>query len=486
MTESPYYTLIASPDAVITDAQGNVWSIQDGQVVENGIPDPTTADVIALAYAPTGHAIGPDGHPQSYLQVWQENASHLWWAATDAGWSPPYGIKLAPVGVSGSNTVITPSNPAAILDSGQNVWTIIDGQVARDGVADPATANVIALEYKNGLIWQENADRLWWSYSQAADGSSLWTPGTVPTARDWIGGGDNNVSNPDDWSPSGAPGPADTLMMAYGTLPLNNVLNVYGNALAGDTLNIYHPSSPSTQTINLIGADASIKTDQGFHVRGSWSPLDDVININASGGTSNLSLNVYENTLNVQVAPDSTLVMNDIVDSSNFTASGGTIEFIGDNIFKPLRAVFNDRLIGTATINESASTAYGSVVFMEVNGFVGCGLTLNLSSLGSEFSNVGLQIDHPKEFHGTINTIEGFVAFMGLHATSGEILNGMLKLFEGDKLVNATRFTGQTSDPIAGVLQLQQNSAGVMVTNEFSQRYQPGGIGTAIPLTIPS
>lgn len=474
MTESPPGALIASPDAVITDAQGNIWSLQDGQVVENGIPDPTTANVIALAYAQTDHGARGLIYP-GYGQVWQENTSLLWWAATDAGWSPAHGVIYAPVPISADSTVITPSNPAAILDSGKNVygsgknvWTIIDGQVVRDGVADPTTANVIALEYKNGVIWQENADQLWWSYSQATDGSSIWTPGTVPVDRVWIGG-DDNAWNPDEWSPNGAPGLGDRLTMASGTM------NVYGNALGGDTLTIPSASTASGLTINLIGADASIEAKAGSY------PYN-IINVNASGGTSNLSIKTVSHTVNVQVDPDSTLVMNDHVSLSNFTASGGTIEFIGDNDFDAFSTTFNSSLTGTATIYEAGSTHSGQ--FMEVNGPVGCGLTFNL--IGGPPRDVGLQIGHPEEFHGTINRMDGFVAFMGLHATSGEILDGMLKLFDGDELVNATRFTGHTSDLGIDALQLQQNSAGVMLSTQIGKLWQPGGVGTDLPLTLSS
>lgn len=90
--------------------------------------------------------------------------------------------------------------------------------------------------------------------------------------------------------------------------------------------------------------------------------------------------------------------------------------------------------------------------------------------------------------------MDGFVAFIRLHATSGEILNGMLNLFDGDTLVNATRFTGSTGPypsgnigpyPYSG-LQLEQNSSGVMFSNGIGDHYQPGGIGTALPLTIQS
>lgn len=44
----------------------------------------------------------------------------------------------------------------AIRDSKQNLWTITSGGlVARNGTADPTTANVILLVYVNGALWQE-------------------------------------------------------------------------------------------------------------------------------------------------------------------------------------------------------------------------------------------------------------------------------------------------------------------------------------------
>lgn len=450
MAASPNGALYVSPDAVITDAQGNAWSLQDGQVVKNGVPDPTTANVIAIAY--------------DLGQVWQENASRLWWAATDAGWSPAYGTTVTPVSASRDGAVITPGDPTPILDANGNIWTISNGQVVENGVVDPSTANVIEMDYKGGYVWQENASQSWWSYSQAPDGSTIWTPGTLPVARVWVGGGNNNARNPNDWSPAGVPSRGDALSMTSGTM------NIRGNALAGDTLTLPSASQPYTATINLIRAVASITAQ----------PLVNTIDINVSGGTSRLSLNAFRDTVNIQVAPHGTLVMNDTVSLSTLNVSGGTISFIGENVFAAFKTVFNDRLTGTATINEAGGNASGE--FMEINGAVGRGLTFNLSSIGPR--DVGLQIDHPNEFHGTINTMDGFVAFMGLHATSGEILNGMLELFDGDKLVNATRYTGPTRDPHGGVLQLQQNSAGVMFSNGIGDNYQPGGIGAALPLSI--
>jgi hypothetical protein len=70
----------------IADGSGNHWTIVGGQVVVNGVVDPTTANVIQLAY------VGG--------QIWQENSRGLWWdKATPAdGWSGGYGIATSPVG----------------------------------------------------------------------------------------------------------------------------------------------------------------------------------------------------------------------------------------------------------------------------------------------------------------------------------------------------------------------------------------------------
>lgn len=87
--------------------------------------------------------------------------------------------------VSANNTVLTGSStggafPHSITDAAGNVWTItLGGQVAVNGVVDPTTARVTALAYENGVIWQENADQLWWSKTNP---SARWSP-TYGTSR---------------------------------------------------------------------------------------------------------------------------------------------------------------------------------------------------------------------------------------------------------------------------------------------------------------
>jgi hypothetical protein len=78
--------LLAGSSAAITDAAGNTWTITStGQVAVNGVTDTTTANVTELAYV--------------NKEVWQENASNLWWGKTSpsAAWAPGDGTSTSPL-----------------------------------------------------------------------------------------------------------------------------------------------------------------------------------------------------------------------------------------------------------------------------------------------------------------------------------------------------------------------------------------------------
>nr|WP_294529814.1 hypothetical protein [uncultured Rhodopila sp.] len=164
----------AGSTAAITDASGNLWSITaGGQVAINGTADTATANVTELAYV--------NG------TIWQENASKLWWGETrpNDSWAPAAGTATSPlpaapvlpppaVSASPNDTVVPAGSKAAITDVSGHEWTITaGGQVAVNGVADTATANVIELAYVNGTIWQENASKLWWGETTPTDS---WAP----------------------------------------------------------------------------------------------------------------------------------------------------------------------------------------------------------------------------------------------------------------------------------------------------------------------
>ena len=259
------------------------------------------------------------------------------------------------------------------------------------------------------------------------------------TNRTWLGGGNNQASNPRDWSPNGAPHAGDTLTISSGTM------NVSGNDLKGASLNV-----------------------------SAFGSLGTVININVTG-TVALS-DMHQNA-----------------DHLNF--SGGKLRFIGTSTFdgnggETGQVTFHDDLIGSGTLQLFGGNHDG--IRMEIDGSVAGGLTFAMA--GGTAPTNSLQIDHPSEFHALIDFpsfypgLSGaggqsefsFVAFMGLHATSSDIKNDMLRMFDGKKLVDSVRIQGGQG------LQLQQNSAGVILSSGFSSvEPVPGGPGgTPIPLHI--
>jgi hypothetical protein len=79
-------TVVLGSTASITDGFDNTWTITTGgQVAVDGMIDATTANVVELA-----HVSG---------EVWQENASGLWWGKTSqiAPWSPAAGTAISPL-----------------------------------------------------------------------------------------------------------------------------------------------------------------------------------------------------------------------------------------------------------------------------------------------------------------------------------------------------------------------------------------------------
>ena len=105
MAASPNDTVITAGNGSITDNSGSVWTVANGQIDVNGTPDPTTANVIEAAF------VGGD--------IWQENASDLWWMKTKPSdtWLPAAGTSTSPLPVSMAPITLTwvggPDNAAS-------------------------------------------------------------------------------------------------------------------------------------------------------------------------------------------------------------------------------------------------------------------------------------------------------------------------------------------------------------------------------------
>jgi hypothetical protein len=267
------------------------------------------------------------------------------------------------------------------------------------------------------------------------------------TNRTWLGGGNNKASNPQDWSPAGAPPAGDALTLQSGTMDIS------GNELRGDAL--------------LVTGSADIYT--------------------TDNAALNLEVDIPILSSTVNVHADGTLkLINLTQDSSSLNISGDTLHFIGTSRFGGPgdgigSTVLRGNLTGPANIDISAGNHDGIAV--EIDGSVAHGLTFNLNA-GAPLNS--LQIDDPNKFHGLIQlaapyltqpTIFDFVDFVGIHATSARIHDDMLQMFDGKKLVDTTRLEGGQG------LQLTQNSQGVILSSGYDYGV-PGGAGTLIPLHI--
>ncbi len=282
------------------------------------------------------------------------------------------------------------------------VWTIsASGQVVRNGVPDTFTSNVIELAYKNGVLWQENTAGLWYAKVGNAPGNYHgWASGTytapVAEARTWIGGGNNNASRIADWSPHGVPQPGDTLTMADGT-----TMNLTGNQLAGDTLNV---GNGSTATINISGI-----TDLNLADGSGLGP--------AADATVNLAAH-SEWIGDFNVTPLSRLTVNGTgtIDNVSSSAVTGT-------------AVIAPSVIGHGTITVAKS--HGGNGKLEFLHGVSAGQTVNITN-GYLIGGGTVTVDDVKDFHATTNLSIGDLLLKGVTASS--------YAFEGNTLVlNTTK-----------------------------------------------
>jgi len=264
------------------------------------------------------------------------------------------------------------------------------------------------------------------------------------TDRTWTGSINSDADNPGNWSPRGAPRLGNTLSMTQG------VIDIAGNDLAGDTLSV-------------SGISGSVEIDTREAAKLDLSTMG---------------------TIPVNVHVDGVLKLTAQVNGffgEHVDFSGGTIRFIGTSTFRGSHTVFDGSLVGSASINVfHGANGTGASEFMEIDGSVGRRLTFNFESGGPPQT---LQLDDPSEFHGTISlppTLVGAVAIVGIHATRADLRDDILRLFDGNKLVDKVRLNGVNAG-----LNLEQNSLGVMLTQGASDVFQPGGPGTTIPLHLP-
>jgi hypothetical protein len=219
------------------------------------------------------------------------------------------------------------------------------------------------------------------------------------TTRTWIGGGDNQASNPNDWIDSnglsGAPQPGDTLTDQLS----DSTMNITDNALAGNGLSIVgFPGPPVTGvTLNLSDhAQASLSLAFASVVANVDGQVNLQANLAGVPASSSLRINMAPNTnlfsTNISIGSASGITIKD---------DSGTGRFHNDGSFvSSSSAVIDTAVVGVGTIIAGVTRFSGGR--LEFGGSVSDGQTVQVgdSLFVSRFSTV--QLDDPRSFHGTI------------------------------------------------------------------------------------
>lgn len=138
----------------LTDNAGNVWTLSaSGAVAENGVDVPGGAGTATFAIV-NGIYYGQDKSGPWYTY---STVTQIW---------TPSAAPIAPLPpASPDNTIVLNGTATAIIDAKGNTWTLVKGVVLENGKAAGYSANVAAIAYEKGVIWQHNANGLWWSWN---------------------------------------------------------------------------------------------------------------------------------------------------------------------------------------------------------------------------------------------------------------------------------------------------------------------------------
>ena len=259
------------------------------------------------------------------------------------------------------------------------------------------------------------------------------------TTRTWLGGGDNSASNPNDWSPAGAPEPGDTLQISN---PGPATMNVQDNALAGDPLLI----AADGTTVNLSdNAVANVVLGQGA------SPT-----INIAGVAHFAILPGEESGATVNLAANSAWIGGfSFTYSESLTVNGPRAVFINDeasSFGSHSGGGFNTAIAGTGSIS-----GYGNP--LEFGGFVSRGQTITEAGPGAIIT-----VDHPSEYHALTDLLSFTeLDLVGLaNADSYTLKNDLLRLYSGNHVIYTARL--EVSPPVSPEYQqlaVMQTATGV-------------------------
>jgi hypothetical protein len=290
------------------------------------------------------------------------------------------------------------------------------------------------------------------------------------TDRTWVGGGNNNARNPNDWFPAGVPQPGDALSM-----PNGGTMNVRGGALAGNP--VFVGASPVTeqQTFNLShhaslsvvqNADTTTKTTVNVSGKNTFQysstfPSDAQLTVDLlSHAKLTASFNLVFAGLTIEGDPG-TKIINDQDDS-----------------LAGIHAVITPDVLGSGSF--TVSTAQGVGSSLEFARSVSGGESVTVIGDPGRHLATALKIDNPRGFHASVAMkAMSEIDLVGLaKADSYTFTNDMLAIFHGDRVIEHLRLTndstvlGQQPDVVVS----KSDSGDVWVTQSGLTSPPPGSM----------
>lgn len=275
------------------------------------------------------------------------------------------------------------------------------------------------------------------------------------TTRTWIGGGNNQASNPNDWAdPNGQPGVprrGDSLIMNGGTI------NIHDNDLKGDTLTVgFSLSGQIPPVINLTNANAKLQGSSAlpgvrFTLNAGGNDTLTMVDPTNSGVLVSPTINLADNAhllmkgemhfaggYDINGAPGSEIINKGTIVAGRVTAPHS----------------INTDIAGHGTIEINPATTGPS--FYTINGAVGRGQILELAS--TPLYPPTVDIKQPDAFRGLIDVpapsgppffLTGSFVLEGVTATSYSVKGDRLSLFDGHKNVDTVRLRNPTDQPLS-------------------------------------
>jgi hypothetical protein len=260
--------------------------------------------------------------------------------------------------------------------------------------------------------------------------------------KTWLGGGNNEASNPNDWSPAGVPTFADGMTMTHGTMNID-ALSLGANPEFAGVRNNTGLITSGNVMINLSnGAGADVGIDSG-HTTINVQGTDNLFVVPLNGGSTTADLaahsewvggftaitgpltirgpGIFDSNASLSVPP---------VDNGVFNSAQGVQG--GSSAFGPDVVTINSDIIGTTPL-----VAYNGGT-LALGGSVSSQVTIPLGADPPTAPNPGiLEIDHPKQFLGTVQLALGEIDLNGLaRADSYTYQNDLLSIFDGKSVID--------------------------------------------------